>query len=446
MPKHLLTEASGLLALPSFPIALQGRDTEGLFWDPQHKEVVIEALPAITTPPLRSELKLDESALTATLQSLGNEETMENTAIFGGYLLRHFGHFVHESLSRLWWLGKTKSDAMEDDLVNGARRRLQSEEMTVVFFMPRWLDCEKDLPAYMAELLTGLGLPTERIHILVGPTRFRRLLIPAQCWGFDFNQADWNSHLGCDCRGLMRTMLGSYNVLLAPTSVNGGLQPSEKLYITRTGLPLQLGRLLGDVLLDRLMEAAGFQIFHPERHPIAEQIRQYSLARELVFMDGSALYLLWFCQLQPGVRIKVILRRRQGAWMCNQIKILIPVTAGIRWQPLNALLAEGLTSKKDWESHNLANLSSLARQLAPKTFLSREQIRATVSTYVEELVKNSNETQLSEILKVLLSELLPSAETMPRGTLSRLGRLGRRLRRSIGLLATRMKCPGFTSP
>jgi hypothetical protein len=53
----------------------------------------------------------------------------------------------------------------------------------VVFFMPRWLDSGQDLPAYMAEVLEGLGLALNRIRILLGPTRMRHLLIPAQCWG-----------------------------------------------------------------------------------------------------------------------------------------------------------------------------------------------------------------------------------------------------------------------
>ena len=51
MPRQLLTEARDVLALPSFPMTLQGRSTEGLLWDPAQGRVVVDALPAITRPP-----------------------------------------------------------------------------------------------------------------------------------------------------------------------------------------------------------------------------------------------------------------------------------------------------------------------------------------------------------------------------------------------------------
>ncbi|AFY29234.1 glycosyltransferase family 61 protein [Cyanobium gracile] len=427
MSRQLLTETRDILALPSFPVALQGRPTEGLFWDPRQDRVVLDALPAISTPPGHHEVQVDAGALASASQSHADQSrVIEPTAIFGGYLLRHFGHFLHESLSRLWWLGQGKSP---NSLVEGVRRRLQAEGGDVVFFMPHWLDDGKDLPAYMAEVLTGLGLPIERIRILVEPAHLRHLLIPAQCWGFRFDQPAWNEELGCDCRELMRNLLGSYDRTAAPGEST--LPSPEKLYVTRTGLPLQLGRLIGDVFLDRLMEAAGFRIYHPERHSIAEQIRQYSHANELVFMDGSALYLLWFCRLRPGVRIRVILRRRQGAWMCDQVKLLLPATAGLRWQVVDALKAESLTSENDWESHNLANISALAHQLAPKTHLPREQIRHTLTICTEELVANLDAAQLAGVLQALLYQLLPPSEPPISGTRAQLRRLAGRLKRRL---------------
>ncbi len=441
MPRQLVTEARDVLALPSFPITLQGRETEGLFWDTGKEQVVVEALHAITTPPRLTEVRLDAKALASAAGKISDDtKTVEASVIFGGYLLRHFGHFMHESLGRLWWLSKSKT---MNALLDGTRRRLQAEHTDVVFFMPRWLDAGKDLPSYMAEVLTGLGLPTERIRIVVGPTWFRHLLIPGQCWGFDFDQTVWNKHLGWDCHSLMRELLGSYDP--TPSPHDDERHTTEKLFITRTGLPLQLGRLVGDVLLDQILASAGFRIFHPERHPIAAQIRQYSQAKELVFMDGSALYLLWLCRLRPGVRIRVILRRRQGAWMCDQIRLLMPATAGLRWQIMNVLLAENLTSEKDWESHNLADLAALARRLAPHVVLSRQQIRDTLSVYGSELVANSSSKQLGRIVNALLCQSMPASDEPTSKAASLLRRLKQRWRRLMGKLAGQWMCR-LTSP
>jgi hypothetical protein len=65
--------------------------------------------------------------------------------------------------------------------------------------------------------------------------------------------------------------MGSY--ALPAATVGEGRPTGETLWIFRSGLPFQLGRLFGDVVLDQVMEADGDGIFHPERHPIAEQIR-----------------------------------------------------------------------------------------------------------------------------------------------------------------------------
>lgn len=171
--------------------------------------------------------------------------------------------------------------------------------------MPPWLETGKDLLPYMAEILSGLGLPPDRIRILERPIRFRHLLIPVQSWGFSWDRQAWDAHLGCDSRELMRSLLTSYK---APAGPEGEAAPT-KLYVTRSGLPLNMGRLIGDVMVDQLLASAGYAIFHPERHDIAAQIRVYSQARDIVFMDDSSLYLLWFAPLQPGARITAPVER-----------------------------------------------------------------------------------------------------------------------------------------
>jgi len=428
MSRQLLAEANSVVALPCISIALQGQTSEGLLWDLGQEEVVIESLHAFTKPPDQSDIQLDMGALASAVMDLGNHtEGIGSTAIFGGYLFRHFGHFMHESLSRLWWLGK---GTCINPLVNQTKSRLQAEAGDVVFFMPpSWGEVGKGLPTYMVEVLTGLGLPIERIRILEKPTHLRHLLIPAQCWGLFIDEPAWNKHLGFDCRQLMRTLLTSYTPTPAPA--DDGLPPAGKLYVTRSGLPLKFGRLLGDVILDRLMEAASFQIFHPERHTVAEQIRQYSQARELVFMDGSALYLLWLCRLRPGVRISVILRRRGGRWMCGHVKRLMPPTAGLRWRLLNTLTAESLTSQKEWESHNLANLAALVPRLAPKTCLPRDQILTAAATCTEELMAHTSAEQLGRVLTELLTLVAYPVDQPPRGLKARLRRLAGRVKRRL---------------
>lgn len=104
---HLLRELHGVVALPACRFHLHGRGTQGLIWDPLANDLVVSALPAVVSLPARREIQLDAAELEAQAgQASAQAPTLERTAVFGGSLLRHFGHFCHESLARLWWLGQ----------------------------------------------------------------------------------------------------------------------------------------------------------------------------------------------------------------------------------------------------------------------------------------------------------------------------------------------------
>lgn len=103
---------------------------------------------------------------------------------------------------------------------------------------------------------------------------------------------------------------------------------------------------------------------------------------------------------------------------------------------MDALKEESLTSQKDWESHNLADIPALARQRAPTTFLGREQFQSSLMACTEELVANLDAAQLGGVLQALLSQLLPVSEPPIRGPRARA-----RLRRLAGQVKRRLTSP-----
>ena len=418
MASPLLRTFEDVLALPQVRFFLDGRRPEGLIWDPAREIVIEEALPNLhTLPPLQA-LQLEEKDLISIAgPSWLEAETIDAPVIYGGFLIRHFGHFIHESLSRLWWLAP--GEGMERP-AQEASQQLRQLNADVVFFMPEWLDNGKDLLPYMEEILCLLGLPASRIRILQRPLRFRQLWIPACVWGFATNPQVLDQRLGCDTRALMRHLLASSQV--EPPE----LEQPGKVYVTRSGLPFSLGRLIGDAVLDPLLAEAGYKVFHPEAVSIAEQIRVYSQAKDLIFMDGSSLYVLWFAKLRPGTRVRVILRRRQGRWMCQQLLALLPAAGSIQWQVVDALRAEALTSGQDWESHNVADLASLLHQLLgdiPSVLPKSGQ--EVLASYTHQLVQESSPEQLARVMEALMTTL---ATDLPK-PLSRRRRLYRKLRR-----------------
>ena len=411
----LLRTVDDVVALPRAEFLQEGRETDGLIWDPGDEAILGEALPAIFTPRPLEGVRVDGQALRA-----------EAPTIYGGYLLRHFGHFLHESLSRLWWLAPSEGMATPAKEVAERLRELEAE---VVFFMPKWPAPGNTLPAYMEEILAMLRLSAGRIRIMDRPLRFRQLLIPASLWGFALQARELDHHLGCDSRALMRHLLASAAMPPAPEEAQSPGQ-GEKLYVTRSGLPSQLGRLMGDVVLDPLLQAIGYTVFHPEQTSLAEQIHRYSRARDLIFMDGSSLYVLWFAKLRRGTRVRVILRRRQGRWVCEKVRELLPNGHRIRWQVLDGLRSEALTSDKDWESQNVADLRILLRQLggaAPAAL--PDAAAAALACYADTFVEQSTPEQLSRVVEALIAALA----TDPSGARSLRGRIYHKVR---GLLAT----------
>jgi len=431
MTSHLLPELDGAIALPFCPFHLQQRGSEGLLWDPGQSDVVKATMPALRSLPERGDLDCDVSELEAQAAlALKQAPVIETAAIFGGYLLRHFGHFCHESLSRLWWLGEGDQ---RNPVSQAICRGLRDQGLDVYFFMPTWLDSGKDLLPYMREILAGLGLAKERIRIITEPLVFSRLLVPAQLWGFDLDALAIDQRFGCDSRAMMRALFAGFQRCRPadqPEPIVGG-ESAGKVFVTRSGLSATLGRPIGDGWLDEVLQDAGYLVFKPERFSIQRQIDVFAAARELVFIDGSSMYLLWFTRLQPDVRITIILRRRQGAWMITKVRDLMPIHLPIRWQVINEVIGEELTSANDWESNNLLDLGAIARQLlAPRPVRAPALAEQALGRNLQELAAQLGPEPMARILEVLIRRCLVAEPPPPRRWLSRLSqRLSQSLRR-----------------
>lgn len=308
--------------------------------------------------------------------------------------------------------------------------------------MPTWLDDGKDLLPYMQQILAGLGLGPQRIKIMVEPLRFSRLLIPAQAWGFDLDSVALDHHLNCDSRALMRSMFAGFrdpsggSPAPAIQAVRGG--QADKVFVSRTGLSLNLGRPIGDAWLDVVLGDSGFLIFRPEQYSIYQQIAVFEAARELAFIDGSAMYLLWFAKLRPGARVSIILRRRQGVWMSEKVRALMPLSVPIDWRVIDEVIGEDLTSGKDWESHNLLDLHAIARRiLAVRQLKPSPQAEQALAGNLEALAAESRPEDLARILQALMSRMVSPPPRRSAG-------LRTRLLQGLRSLLGRASRPGFS--
>jgi hypothetical protein len=453
------------LALPDCPVFVPNRRSYGAIWDPGRQDIVVEALTGVHVLPERKDAEIDQAWLLNALETTQVEPKIQDEpSIFGGLLIRHFGHFFHESLSRLWWLGSVDLMSIRMQSVAASLQALQSN---VWFFMPPWqngLDQGKDLLAYMEEILAGLGLEPGRVRIITEPTRFRRILVPFQPWGFALNPSRVNQLYGCDSIKLMRNLLDGYRPrrhYVADSAAEASAAESAiatpyrdtplRVFVSRSSLPLDLGRLIGDVILDQVLAEAGYLVFHPENHSISEQITLYSAADELVFIDGSSLYLLWISRLRPWATIKVILRRRQGAWMAERIKDLLPGDTSLHWEVIDALIGEEVSSEKDWLSHNLVDFREVLRRILGRTPSAlTPHGQQVLQAYAKKLIAETQLELQASVLQALMEALFLPPHRAPNSRRKRLKlklvSLSHRLRSGFGAFFKRFPTPEEALP
>ncbi len=197
--------------------------------------------------------------------------------VYGGVARDHFGHFLLESLGRLWVFDHL--DAPVDGVLFSPRRT--SDRLTL--FNPRYQP--------LFDALCGSAAPL----MFAEPVVVEELLLPSPGFG---HQA-WITGT-TQFRDAIRMRLE--NAFPA-----AGV---DDLYISRTRLEGVEKAVDKERRIERLMARSGYQIFHPQDHDIETQIKQYRAAKRIVAPDGSALHLAAFVA-RPDAKIAVLQRRHR---------------------------------------------------------------------------------------------------------------------------------------
>ncbi|SNS96015.1 Protein of unknown function [Geodermatophilus saharensis] len=209
--------------------------------------------------------------------------------LYGGLLHGHFGHFLLESLGRLW-----------------AHEQVRGLDPHVAFHPGYGRLDLLGKRGFVEQTLTGLGIPMDRVLLLDSPVRLAHVLVPEQMYGYGL------------CRNPPDTFVEFVRGFSFPHSVPEGLEGATRVYVSRSALPGRLGRPMGETLFEEYLRGEGYAVLHPERHSLYEQLTVYSRAEQIVFCDGAALH---GCVLLPDLaaRVAVVARRRDPRWDLSRI-------------------------------------------------------------------------------------------------------------------------------
>lgn len=196
---------------------------------------------------------------------------------------RHFGHFLTESLTRLWAVKQCTN-------IDGILFYLRSPEAKIAGFVDK---------------ITTKLVGNIKVHYIIEPTRVEELIVP--------------SHLGHEKHGHILNHRYNAQILRSLTCDDHTRPNADKIYVSRSNLRGHEGAFLNEKHLENLLEKEGYLIVHPQEMTIDEQIYYYANAKKLIFADGSAFHLFVLVANQEQ-DVFVVWRRKKHALFDEQLR------------------------------------------------------------------------------------------------------------------------------
>lgn len=178
---------------------------------------------------------------------------------WGGALVDAFGHQVADFSTRLL---ATRAARPDLPIAFASRPDLGYEDLG-------------SAPRYVRAILEWLGVPDAHVRVITRPTRVAELFVAPQAEQLSGP-------------GPQEPYLDALDELAARRL--DPLEPEPRpLYVSRAGME---ARFAGETYLEDALRRAGVRVLRPESLPLAEQLRSYRAATNLVFAEGSALHAL----------------------------------------------------------------------------------------------------------------------------------------------------------
>lgn len=215
----------------------------------------------------------------------------DETVVFGGCLINHFGHALLEGTSRLWYLPQAPDDAK------------------IVFLRyPR----ATNTPFDALKFVELMGFDMGRVEVIDEPTRFHEIIVPDEAiYALNAFRPEY---------------------ILAYDRIRENIRPhaDTKVYLSRRRFKYRTS--LNEEHYEEFFARRGFTVIYPETLTIEEQIAYIAGADEVVSMMGSMAHLLLFAK--PTVKATILNRSGQ----CLTAQIIVDQARGIEPYYIDAYL------------------------------------------------------------------------------------------------------------
>lgn len=195
-------------------------------------------------------------------------ERSEEEIIFGGGLTCHFGHFVSECLSRMWYLIEHPELKIKCAFINLYGWKIS-----------RWV----------YKLFDLLSLPEDRIIFVTKPTQFKSIIVP-----------DQSAYIKEDFT--LKFML-PYERIASRIVPRGDV---KKLFLTRGRDLSTKNYLANQEYFEEFYRARGFKVVAPEKLSLGEQFALIMGADEIATYLGTLAHWSLFCR--PSTKFTMLTR------------------------------------------------------------------------------------------------------------------------------------------
>lgn len=187
--------------------------------------------------------------------------------IFAGPLLPAYGHFILESLARLW----ATTDYSDWPIVFSVDERASAAALT----------------PWMQAILDVLGV-SNPVILISRPARIEKLLVPEPGYEIQYRFAKHHA-----------SFLG--RIEWRPTA-------GKKVWVSRANLTTNAETCDGRAELEAALISEGWQIIHPESLSIEDQLYHFATAERIGGEQGSALHSIIFLRAASGLRLDAFAR------------------------------------------------------------------------------------------------------------------------------------------
>lgn len=177
----------------------------------------------------------------------------DEKVVYCGYLVKQWGHFLVEAVSRLWYFLENNESVVKYVFVVG-----ENEPCTV--------------SGNYKEFLELLGV-YDKLEIINKPIKFKEVIVPELGY-------KWRRHYSDSYKNI-------FDVVVANANYNKEWRVREKVYMSRSKLKKISNIECGNDMLDDYFEKNGYYVVYPEKISLSELIFLLNNCEECASISGT---------------------------------------------------------------------------------------------------------------------------------------------------------------